>query len=107
MVLRLLRVTIAATVLLSVWYACSQPAAAAGRIREADDLFYNYYVPPVWAQGVGAQLYVAPRPTPPRVGHTYVTYEPFMPHEQLYRHRRVYYRYHPTGQITRTVIRFR
>ena len=41
------------------------------------DLFYNYYVPPVSCcdRGAeGAELYVSPRPTPPLVGHTYITY---------------------------------
>ena len=59
------------------------------------DVFYNFYVPPVpagSAPGVGAQLYVAPRPVPPRMGHTWHTYPPFMPHEFLYRHRRRYIR---------------
>lgn len=59
------------------------------------DLFYNYYVPPVACGGYGAegaQLYISPRPTPPLVGHTYITYQPLMPHEFLYRHHRCYYR---------------
>lgn len=59
------------------------------------DVFHNYYVPPVpagSAPGMGAQLYVAPRPVPPRVGHTWHTYPPFMPHEFLYQHRRRYIR---------------
>ena len=62
------------------------------------DVFYNFYVPPVPAgayPGVGAQLYVSPRPVPPRVGHTWNTYPPFMPHEFLYKHRRRYIR--PAG----------
>lgn len=62
------------------------------------DVFYNFYVPPVpagSAPGVGAQLYVSPRPVPPRVGHTWHTYPPFMPHEFLYKHRRRYVR--PAG----------
>ena len=62
------------------------------------DVFYNFYVPPVpagTAPGLGAQLYVSPRPVPPRVGHTWNTYPPFMPHEFLYRHRRRYIR--PAG----------
>ena len=53
------------------------------------DVFYNFYVPPVpppGYPGMGAQLYVAPRPVPPRVGHTWYTYPPFMPHEFLYHH---------------------
>ena len=62
------------------------------------DVFYNFYVPPVpagSAPGLGAQLYVSPRPVPPRVGHTWHTYPPFMPHEFLYKHRRRYIR--PAG----------
>jgi hypothetical protein len=64
------------------------------------DVFYNFYVPPVpagSAPGLGAQLYVAPRPVPPRVGHTWYTYPPFMPHEFLYKHRRRYVR--PAGAM--------
>jgi hypothetical protein len=62
------------------------------------DVFYNFYTPPVPAggyPGMGAQLYVSPRPVPPRVGHTWITYPPFMPHEFLYKHRRRYIR--PAG----------
>jgi len=59
------------------------------------DLFYNYYVAPVACGGygaTGAALYISPRPTPPWVGETYITYQPLMPHEFLYRHHRTYYR---------------
>jgi hypothetical protein len=70
------------------------------------DLFYNYYVPPVACDGtgaVGAQLYISPRPTPPLVGHTYITYQPLMPHEFLYKHHRWYYRDNgPYAGVTRT-----
>jgi hypothetical protein len=62
------------------------------------DVFYNFYTPPVAvgpSPAMGAQLYVAPRPVPPRVGHTWYTYPPFMPHEFLYKHRRKYVR--PAG----------
>ena len=61
------------------------------------DLFYNYYVPP-GCGGVGAQLYVAPGPVPAWVGHTYVTYQPLMPHEFLYTHHHTYYRYYDCGR---------
>jgi hypothetical protein len=64
------------------------------------DVFYNFWVPPVPAggyPGFGAQLYVSPRPVPPRVGHTWITYPPFMPHEFLYRHQRRYIR--PAGAM--------
>ncbi|MCS5616624.1 MAG: hypothetical protein NZ658_01380 [Pirellulales bacterium] len=62
------------------------------------DVFYNFYTPPVPvgpSPAMGAQLYVSPRPVPPRVGHTWITYPPFMPHEFLYQHRRKYVR--PAG----------
>ena len=62
------------------------------------DVFHNSWVPPVPAgasPGFGAQLYVAPRPVPPRVGHTWYTYPPFLPHEFLYKHHRKYVR--PAG----------
>ena len=64
------------------------------------DVFYNFYTPPVpagSAPGFGSQLYVSPRPVPPRVGHTWNTYPPFMPHEFLYKHRRHYVR--PAGAM--------
>ena len=82
----------------------SHQAQAGGRHRTAGDLFYNYYVPPGEGGGVPAALYLSPRPTPPLVGHTYVTYQPLMPHEFLYRHCRTYYRKNPGAGWTRTVI---
>jgi hypothetical protein len=73
--------------------AGSRVAQAEGQIfpRPQYDLFYNYYVN--GDSGVPAQMYPAPRPTPPFVGHTYFTYQPFLPHEFLYPHSRVYRRY--------------
>ena len=92
MVLKVLRIAILAAATLAAWNLAmerSQSAMAIEPHRNAGDLFYNYYVPPA-PGGVGAPLYVSPRPTPPLVGHTYVTYQPLMPHEFLYRHYRVY-----------------
>jgi hypothetical protein len=88
----------------------SRPAAAEGfhRVRAAGDLFYNYYVgptPPVG--GIPAQLYPAPVPTPPFVGHTYITYPALMPHELLYRHHRHYYRHNPGGGWNHTKVSIR
>ena len=106
MVRRMLPVMIA---LAGVAAVCSlapdpaQQAQAATRHRTSPDLFYNYYVPPVGG-GVGAELYLSPRPTPPVVGHTYVTYQPLMPHEFLYQHHRKYWRKNPDGGWTRTVV---
>jgi hypothetical protein len=80
------------------------PAAAnpinGGAEAPPPDVFSNYYHPanPAGAYpGVGAQLYVSPRPVPARVGHTWITYPPFMPHEFLYQHRRRYIR--PAGAM--------
>lgn len=66
----------------------------------ATTLFYNYYVG--GGQCQPASMYPCPRPTPPFVGHTYITYQPLMPHEFLYTHARTYDTYHGNGQITRT-----
>ena len=100
MVLRLLCTTVAAAALAAVFSAGSQTLEAA-----ESDLYYNYYVAPtICGGGAGAQLYPSPRPTPAMVGHTYVTYQPLLPHEFLYHHARTYYNFHPNGQITRTKI---
>jgi hypothetical protein len=61
------------------------------------DLFYNFYVPNNCG-GVPAQLYIAPRPVPALVGHTYYTYQPFMPHEFTYPHHRTYRRFYDEGR---------
>jgi hypothetical protein len=69
--------------------------------RERDfgnpDLFYNFYVPPTCGT-TAAQLYIAPQPVPPHVGHTYYTYQPLMPHELLYNHGHRYHRYYDGGR---------
>jgi hypothetical protein len=82
------------------------PAAvqAADRQSAPGDLFYNFYVPPVGYQSVGAELYPCPRPVPPLVGYTYITYQPLMPHEFLYHHRRTYAYYHSDDGKTRTSV---
>ena len=103
----------------AVSVACAALTAANSARAQGDycgpysypDLFGNYYVPPVacstYPGAVGAQLYVSPRPVPPWVGHTYVTYQPLLPHEFLYQHRRTYYRGHgPHGGLTKTTVRW-
>lgn len=71
------------------------------------DLFYNYYAWPS-CSGVGAELYISPRPIPPHVGHTYITYQPLYPHEFLYTHHRTYHRYYNGGQgLNRTHVHYR
>ena len=73
--------------------------------QRSNDLFYNYYAGP-GPSGVPAALYVAPGPVPVHVGHTYVTYQPFMPHEFMYKHHRSYYNYKPGAGWTRTKVRY-
>lgn len=61
------------------------------------DLFYNFYT-----QGncnrTNAQMYISPIPVPPNVGHTYITYQPFMPHEMLYPHKDRFHNYYDGGR---------
>ncbi len=61
------------------------------------DLFYNFYT-----QGncnaTNAQMYISPVPVPPNVGHTFYTYQPFMPHEMLYWHTDRYHNYYDGGR---------
>jgi hypothetical protein len=66
------------------------------------DLFYNFYSPNNCG-GNAAAMYIAPRPVPAVVGHTYYTYQPMMPHEFTYPHYRTYRRYYDDGRgMTRT-----
>jgi len=74
--------------------------------QNKSDLFYNFYEGPN-PSGVTAGMYVSPRPVPPRVGHTYFTYQPLMPHEYLYRHTRTHYAYQPGAGWTRAKVRYR
>ncbi|HBO43814.1 MAG TPA: hypothetical protein DD670_07765 [Planctomycetaceae bacterium] len=78
--------------------------AEAGQMNSSD-LFYNYYVPPD-NSGVGAELYVSPRPAPAMVGHTWITYQPLMPHQFLYTHKRHYVRQNPGAGVTITKVRY-
>jgi hypothetical protein len=71
------------------------------------DLFYNYYAWPS-CTGLGSELYISPRPVPPHVGYTYITYQPLMPHEFMYTHHRTYHRYYNGGQgLNRTHVTYR
>ena len=77
------------------------------RFYGCPDLFYNYYAWPS-CTGLGAELYVSPRPVPPVVGSTYITYQPLMPHEFMYSHHRTYHRYYNGGQgLNRTCVHYR
>lgn len=74
--------------------------------QSKQDLFYNYYEGPD-PSGTTAALYVSPRPVPVHVGHTYTSYQPFMPHEYMYRHTRSHYAYNPGAGWTRAKVRYR
>lgn len=74
--------------------------------QQQKDLFYNYYAQPGPYCGAGAEMYVAPLPVPPSVGHTWVTYQPLMPHEFLYKHNRSYYTYNRGAGWRRTNVRY-
>ncbi|MBN2218151.1 MAG: hypothetical protein JW719_12325 [Pirellulales bacterium] len=82
-------------------------SSAEARHRTSPDLFYNYYVPPgPCCGGVGAELYLCPRPTPPLVGHTWYTYQPLLPHEYMYTHCRKYVRRNPGAGLTCTKVKY-
>jgi hypothetical protein len=96
---------IAAAAVLSVCGFNPQPAQAQGPVGQAD-VFYNYYVPPGSPAGVAAAMYPCPRPTPPLVGHTYVTYAPLLPQQFLYNHQLSYCTCNCDGSMTRTTVRY-
>lgn len=77
----------------------SGPAAPYGYSRGygRPDLFYNYYTQGA-ANRTNAQMYLSPVPVPPHVGHTYVTYQPFYPHEYLYWHKDRFHNYYDNGR---------
>ena len=105
--LSLISAVVVAAGIWSLATGASECEAASYRYRTSGDLFYNYYVPPAGYGCTGASLYPCPVPAPPSVGHTYITYQPLMPHELLYKHRRTYTRMHPNGRTTRTRVSWR
>jgi hypothetical protein len=71
------------------------------------NLFGNYFT---WNNcgAIPAALYVSPKPVPPHVGWTYITYQPLFPHEFMYTHHRTYHRYYNGGQgLNRTSVHYR
>jgi hypothetical protein len=74
--------------------------------QDKRDLFANYYVGPQ-PSGTAAQMYVSPLPVPAHVGHTYVTYQPLMPHEMMYKHMRSHYAYTPGAGWYRSKVRWK
>ena len=107
------RTLIAALAVGSVAIASIRPSSAVeGRWKRTisyqaqGDQFYNFYEGPEPSSAT-ASMYVSPRPIPHHVGHTYTTYQPFMPHEYLYRHTRSHYTYNACGGWTRAHVRYR
>jgi hypothetical protein len=92
---------------LVIGMASQASAVELARHSAPGDLFYNEYVPPMGPGTVGAKLYPCPRPTPPLVGHTYITYQPLMPQEFLYHHYRHYTTVHDDAPRTRTSVHWR
>ena len=78
MVQRLLGMTMAVA---AVMVACTLVTDGQQAFAQGMGPFYNHYVGPGPDGTVGAKLYPCPRPTPPLIGHTYITYEPLNPHE--------------------------
>lgn len=68
----------------------------AARAQVVAGWYPNYYTPAGYG-GISAELYPCPRPTPPLVGHTQITYPPLAPHEFLYHHKRTYYSTNANG----------
>jgi hypothetical protein len=87
-------------------HAADRPMKRQISYQNQQDLFYNFQEGPD-PSGAAAQMYVSPRPVPPHVGWTYTTYQPFMPHEYLYRHTRSHYTHHDCSGWTRSKIRYR
>jgi hypothetical protein len=67
----------------------------------------NGYTVSGYCGGMTSQLYVSPGPVPPFVGHTYITYQPLMPHQFMYPHTNTYHRYYDQGRgLTRAKISY-
>lgn len=70
---------------------------AHGREYGQPDLFYNFYTQGA-ANQANAQMYISPVPVPPHVGQTFITYQPFSPHEMLYKHHDRFHNYYDGGR---------
>ena len=72
-----------------------------------NDLFYNYYVPADCEAQMPAMMYQAPHPTPTVAGRVYYTYQPLLPHEQLYSHCRLYRNHYDCNRgLNRTFVKY-
>lgn len=108
---RFTRATVVVCLVAGIWQGVQIAEAQEGRWKRTisyqnkNDLFANYQVGP-YPSGTAAQMYVSPLPVPPFVGHTYTTYQPWMPHEYLYKHCRSHYAYAPGCGWTRSKVRY-
>jgi len=66
----------------------------------------NYYAMPAGENGLTAAMYPSPRPTPPLVGQTYITYGPLAPQDFMYRHYALYATNNGCGRLTTTSITY-
>ena len=91
---RFSQAAIAAVLAAATWFAMAGDARAQGYGAPGwASPEPNYYAMPTGPEGLTAALYPSPRPTPPLVGQTYITYEPLAPHEFLYLHHHCYKTY--------------
>lgn len=65
--------------------------------RGYQPLFNNYFTQG-YANQAEAGMYISPTGVPGNVGHTYVTYQPFWPHEYTWRHHDRYHSYYDNGR---------
>ena len=73
----------------------------------APDLFYDFYVDPECGATSRAGMYPVPYLIPAINGRTYYTYQPFLPHEYMYRHKRSYHRrYNYNRGLNRTRVSY-
>jgi hypothetical protein len=66
----------------------------------------NYYATPAGPAGLTAAMYPCPRPTPPLVGQTMITYAPLNPQEFMYLHHDTYVTGNGAGQWTTTSVTY-
>jgi hypothetical protein len=99
---RLLAIALAVAALAIAWNLELAPGAGQAEAQQFIPYHhgYGFYVHP-GPSVLGAQLYPCPRPTPPLVGHTYITYQPLAPHEFMSRHHRCYRIQNADGSVTK------
>jgi hypothetical protein len=66
----------------------------------------NYYATPAGPEGLTAAMYPCPRPTPPLVGQTFITYPPLNPQQFMYLHWNGYVTRNAAGQWTTTSVTY-